>query len=370
MIRGSFYSVIIFVLFTTVSLAAVINVPADDFYALKLAVDSSQSGDTIAVATGLFFDERECEGITILHPLVLIGNGKDSTIIMGRRQIELDVYAALWIQSNDVILKDIKFQGLLFGHSAGNPAIIIHNSSNINIQNSAAIGGDGDEDTNWGFDGGDGICILNSSNVSIDSTDVIGGNGNIDPFCDGAGGNGVFVSNSIDVMINQSDIFGGKSGDNWSVGVGREKGGNGIHAENNSAVMVKYSDIEGGRGSPDGLALFSDSTSTIDTSHVNLHTDIDGRNLVFPTSSHLYQNFPNPFNSSTKITYSIPKSCSVTITIYDIFGREIEIFFKEFQNADTYIYNFDSNNYSSGVYFYSLQVNENLIETKKMLIIK
>jgi Secretion system C-terminal sorting domain len=80
-------------------------------------------------------------------------------------------------------------------------------------------------------------------------------------------------------------------------------------------------------------------------------------------------NFPNPFNPSTKITYSIPSDGFVKLSIFDITGREIKLLTNEFKTAGMYNINFDGKNYPSGIYFYRLTVN-GFVQTKKMTLIK
>lgn len=82
----------------------------------------------------------------------------------------------------------------------------------------------------------------------------------------------------------------------------------------------------------------------------------------------LYQNYPNPFNPSTLIKFSIPKNGIVTLKIYNTIGKEIHSSSKHFLNGINQIEYF-SNNLSSGIYFYSLQFEEN-IQTKKMIFVK
>jgi PKD repeat protein len=84
---------------------------------------------------------------------------------------------------------------------------------------------------------------------------------------------------------------------------------------------------------------------------------------------HLYQNYPNPFNPSTRITYSIPNSSLVTLKIYDVLGKEIEVLVDEYQSANTYSVIFNANELSTGIYFYKLQAGEYLT-TKKMILVK
>jgi len=84
----------------------------------------------------------------------------------------------------------------------------------------------------------------------------------------------------------------------------------------------------------------------------------------------LNQNYPNPFNPSTKISYSIPNSDFVLLTIYNVRGRKVRTLVSEFKEAGTYSVNFDATRYSSGVYFYRLQVGNDFVETKKMLFLR
>jgi hypothetical protein len=92
--------------------------------------------------------------------------------------------------------------------------------------------------------------------------------------------------------------------------------------------------------------------------------------LYIPYAYLLKQNYPNPFNSSTTISYSIFKSDLVVLKIYDLQGREIQTLVKQFQKAGDYMVDFNTNDLSSGFYFYKLQAGNNYVETKKMLLIR
>jgi len=91
----------------------------------------------------------------------------------------------------------------------------------------------------------------------------------------------------------------------------------------------------------------------------------------------LMQNFPNPFNPSTKINYTIPsvivsgqkQTQLVTLKVFDVLGNEIETLVNEEKEAGTYEVKFDATGLSSGMYFYKLQTSS-FVETKKMLLLK
>ena len=87
-------------------------------------------------------------------------------------------------------------------------------------------------------------------------------------------------------------------------------------------------------------------------------------------SSALRQNYPNPFNPSTKIAYSLPYSGFFSLRIYDAGGKEIESVLEQFQEAGNYLAHFNASRLSSGVYFYSLELDGELLARKKMVLVK
>jgi ligand-binding sensor domain-containing protein len=88
-------------------------------------------------------------------------------------------------------------------------------------------------------------------------------------------------------------------------------------------------------------------------------------------SYRLLQNFPNPFNPSTKITWQSPVSGWQTLKVYDILGNEVATLVDEYRNAGSYDVEFriDNVKLSSGVYFYQLRAGD-YVETKKMILMK
>jgi hypothetical protein len=83
----------------------------------------------------------------------------------------------------------------------------------------------------------------------------------------------------------------------------------------------------------------------------------------------LYQNYPNPFNPTTTIRYELPQDGIVTINIYNILGQKVKTLLNEFKRADRYEITFNGAGLASGVYFYTLKVN-NFIKTKKMILLR
>lgn len=83
----------------------------------------------------------------------------------------------------------------------------------------------------------------------------------------------------------------------------------------------------------------------------------------------LYQNFPNPFNPVTKITWQSPESSRQTIKVFDVLGREIVTLVDEELPPGNHEIEFDARDLTAGIYFYRLSAGK-FSETKKMILIK
>ncbi|HSW55010.1 MAG TPA: T9SS type A sorting domain-containing protein [Ignavibacteriaceae bacterium] len=89
----------------------------------------------------------------------------------------------------------------------------------------------------------------------------------------------------------------------------------------------------------------------------------------FPDDFYLSQNFPNPFNPLTKITYSLDSRKFITMKVYDLLGREVATLVEAEKPAGVYEAIFDGDNLASGVYVYRLSTNNGSV-SKKMILIK
>ena len=83
----------------------------------------------------------------------------------------------------------------------------------------------------------------------------------------------------------------------------------------------------------------------------------------------LEQNFPNPFNPSTVISYKLPVGGNVTLKVFDILGKELTTLVNQFKPAGKFDVEFNAEALPGGVYFYRIQAN-NFIETRKMVLMK
>lgn len=88
-----------------------------------------------------------------------------------------------------------------------------------------------------------------------------------------------------------------------------------------------------------------------------------------PVKYSLDQNFPNPFNPTTKIKYSIMNPGFVSLKLFDVLGREVASLVNEFQDSGSYSLNFNASSLSSGIYIYKISSGD-FVQSKKMILIK
>lgn len=88
-----------------------------------------------------------------------------------------------------------------------------------------------------------------------------------------------------------------------------------------------------------------------------------------PTSYSLMQNYPNPFNPSTRIGFGLPSAGHVTLTIYDLLGRQVVRIVDRYMTPGYHYVEFDGSGMASGVYFYRLKAGE-FENIRRMMILK
>lgn len=89
----------------------------------------------------------------------------------------------------------------------------------------------------------------------------------------------------------------------------------------------------------------------------------------------LFQNYPNPFNSTTKIKFTIPHKergeiKNVILIVYDVLGNEVVKLVNEKKPAGEYEVEFNANDLASGVFYYRINIGNEYIRTKKMVLLK
>lgn len=116
--------------------------------------------------------------------------------------------------------------------------------------------------------------------------------------------------------------------------------------------------LDGDGLKPDHLkAVFKESTSNEELSDQP------------PASVQLDQNFPNPFNPTTNISFELPFSQQVSLDIYNSLGQHVRTLYSGILSTGSHLFTFDANELSSGIYYYLLET-PNMVLTRKMLLLK
>ncbi|WP_421773143.1 T9SS type A sorting domain-containing protein [Gracilimonas sp.] len=111
---------------------------------------------------------------------------------------------------------------------------------------------------------------------------------------------------------------------------------------------------------------FSDFT-IVERPQQNTNVSVEDHDV--PHTFALKNAYPNPFNPTTTISYSIPDAENVRLTVYNLVGQKISTLINEKQSAGIYQVDFDAGQLSSGIYFYRLEAGEQ-IRVKKMTLLK
>jgi hypothetical protein len=145
-----------------------------------------------------------------------------------------------------------------------------------------------------------------------------------------------------------------------------------FNLQNADAPMsIIYLYLDGGSITP--------SSGVVQFDYITIGTEIEDpvsvEETIQPLVYELHNAYPNPFNPSTKIEFTLKKSQRVNLTIYDILGQEVKVLFDGDGRAGKNNFNWDATNshggkVSTGIYFYRLRTETGFIKTKKVLLIK
>ncbi len=104
-------------------------------------------------------------------------------------------------------------------------------------------------------------------------------------------------------------------------------------------------------------------------SDVTIQVNVNETN-VLPAKFSLNSNYPNPFNPVTKISFELPKSTNISITVYNVLGQKVkDLITNQNYGAGRHEVSFDASGYSTGVYLYKLSSSE-FTAVKKMILSK
>ncbi len=93
-------------------------------------------------------------------------------------------------------------------------------------------------------------------------------------------------------------------------------------------------------------------------------------NIGHLKTGELLQNVPNPFNGITQIWYKLEEESTVTVDVFDYTGKRIRSFNQGTKEKGAHFFEFLSEGLSAGIYFYSLEVNGKVTDSKKMTLMR
>jgi hypothetical protein len=113
-----------------------------------------------------------------------------------------------------------------------------------------------------------------------------------------------------------------------------------------------------------------DISAVLIYTNLNLISDVQDRGVsLLPKKQISHQNYPNPFNPKTIINYELPITNYVDISIYNLLGQKVATLVNERQQAGFHQVEWDASRFSSGVYYYRLEVGQ-FQEVKKMILLR
>ncbi|MCK9410022.1 MAG: T9SS type A sorting domain-containing protein [Bacteroidetes bacterium] len=97
---------------------------------------------------------------------------------------------------------------------------------------------------------------------------------------------------------------------------------------------------------------------------------VEATSALSPSSVELSSNFPNPFNPSTSISFTLGATGKASLKVYDVLGKEVAIVTEGIYNVgELNTFNFNADGLTSGVYYYRL-MSDAKVETRKMILMK
>ena len=97
--------------------------------------------------------------------------------------------------------------------------------------------------------------------------------------------------------------------------------------------------------------------------------EFEGENNEIVSGLSVQSAYPNPFNPSTNIEYSISTSGNVKIAIYDVTGRQVDVIYNDYQSSGSHSVIWNAINSPSGIYYMQIQA-QNDIHTQKVVLLK
>ena len=131
---------------------------------------------------------------------------------------------------------------------------------------------------------------------------------------------------------------------------------------------MKFENVDGPGSNYVRDYIFEVNGQIVDLSEEDHMIQLSNQSSITKESK-LSDNYPNPFNPITKISFTIDKTGLTKLMVYDILGRQIKVLVNELKNPGYYTVEFNGSDLPSGIYFYRLETDDFSV-VKKMVLIK
>lgn len=144
-----------------------------------------------------------------------------------------------------------------------------------------------------------------------------------------------------------------------------------VHLAHNSEQSTRYFNGELDEVLIYEAALMEEEVKALYDSYASASgSAVDCEETPVANNFALHQNYPNPFNPDTRIAYSLESAGNVTITVYDMLGKQIQTLVNEHQNAGNHAVTFDATDLASGIYYYKMVIGNQFVDAKKMALVR
>jgi len=324
-------------------------------YTLKMTQNSSPN------IIGNTFTENNFEN-TSPYVIITIGlQGVNSPLVKNNTIIgayEKSGGIAIWANSNALVENN-------YIENCGYGILCYSTGANPTIKDNTIIANTIHPDTlNWGF----GIAC-NGNNTPIITRNIIQGNYYGVAIINGAQPNCGNLNNADTTDDGENHFLGNGIGNNL------------YELYNNNSLPIFAENNWWGTGNPDSIEARivhqhdNPAFGPVDFEPFipSIATYMADKEILAPQLIEIYNAYPNPFNHSTQISFRIGKSANVEIKIFNISGQYVNTIAKRFFAAGYYNYTWNGTNFkgqdvSSGIYFYTVEIDRNIYSNKILLL--
>lgn len=119
----------------------------------------------------------------------------------------------------------------------------------------------------------------------------------------------------------------------------------------------------------DGKSVGPFITASIEIEKMSVPNNFSAEPISGSNIELTLENYPNPFNPTTMVAYSIPVSSEISLTVFNSFGQKIEVLFKRNIKRGSYSFNYNASHLSTGTYFFQLETEAGS-QTQKFVLVK